>query len=156
MHELALAGHNDDPSLAEDIIGSGVPIDRRPKELLEIETPLYLAIQHNAFALADVLLKRSADINAMSLRCTFFVAEFPMTIMGHLIASNSRYSEDRLRYLLRQGNKLQFIVELTRRLTVFHRAAWAHHGIHLDNGDPVAAGDFDMDTNRNIMCTLLK
>src|SRR5271170_2840671 len=104
LHELALAGHNDDPSLAEDIIGSGVPVDRRPKELLEIETPLYLAIQHNAFALADVLLKRGADINAMSLRATFFVAEFPMTIMGHLIASNSGYSEDRLRYLFRQGN----------------------------------------------------
>ena len=141
LHEFALAGHNDDVSLAENLVTRwGIPVDGRPSDNVDIETPFSLAIQHNAFKLDDILWELGAEINALSVRSMFLVAEYPMTVLGHIITSNSSHSDLQLRYILSKKDALgkncvDFVVEPQRGLTALHRAAWARKGLQFAVGD---------------------
>jgi hypothetical protein len=157
LHEFAYAGHNDDVSLAEELVKTwGVSIDGPwPSGATEIETPFALAVLHNAFKLADAMLALGADLNALSVRSTFLVVIWPVTILGHLIISNARHSVAQLRYLLSKEN-VRFVVEPERGITALHRAAWAGREVRVFSGEALRVEDFNTSTNRSVVYELLK
>ena len=82
-----------------------------------------------------------------------------MTLLGHLIVSNSRDTSRRIKYLVdscREECRIQFVVEPERRLSALHRAAWAHSEVRLFNGKELSTEDFDMSLNRDTFHTLLE
>ena len=123
---------------------------------LPCETPLAVAMRHNAFNLASKLLNLGADPNALTLSSGIFTSSFPTSILGHLIISNARYSSARLRYILDRDNcSVDFIVEPAHQLSALHRAALAHEGIVNVDGEVVTHEDFDFNTNADIFYELL-
>lgn len=125
LHVFAHEGHNKDVSLVETLTELGVPVDGlwettqekdtevppcskitglsiqdQCSHVFPCETPLAVAIRHNAFHLASVLVSKGADPNSLSLSAGLFQSTHPLTILGHIIISNARYSSARLEYLL--------------------------------------------------------
>lgn len=164
LHIFAYAGHNSDFRLVHDLVRAGVPVDGRSAGSTETQTPLAVAIQNNAFELASTLIRIGADINAQSLSSGLIAGDYPLTILGQIIASTTRYSTPRLRYMLFEcavHSEVNFIVEPERSFTALHRAAWAYHGLFATSPDsdelkPICREDCDMTTNRDIIYELLQ
>ena len=126
------------------------------------ETPFLVALRQNAFPLASTLLTLGANPNATTLSAGLFSSPHPLTVLGHTIISNARYSSARLKYLLgleeeeeEEEGAVDFIVEPSRRLTALHRAAMANADVTRVSGEAVRREDFDFDTNAEIMYELL-
>jgi len=161
LHVFAHAGHDANLELVRDLIDNGVPVDGREADNITTETPLTVAIKSNSFRLASALFSHGASMNALSLTSGFLVADYPMTVLGHIIASTARHSTSRLRYILFDcptHDEVDFVVEPERKLTALHRAAWAYHDLSTTRSggiDPMCREDCDMTTNREIMYELL-
>jgi len=85
-----------------------------------------------------------------------FASSHPLTVLGHLIVSNARYSTPRLKYLLNLSQPIDFVIEPERKLTALHRAAMAHiNTSRADGGELVKKAEFDFETNAEIMRELL-
>ncbi len=124
--------------------------------VLPCETPFTVAVRHNAFRLASTLLSLGANPNALTLSSGLVISPYPITVLGHVINSNARYSSARLRYLLDLNEPMiNFIVEPTRQLSALHRAAMAYQGLQKVHGGAMTREEFDFDTNANIMHELL-
>ncbi|KAJ5911152.1 uncharacterized protein N7473_000455 [Penicillium subrubescens] len=170
FHILAIAGHNTDYSeLVPFLIETGLLIDGIPSSDTNdsngpAETPLLVAVQHNAFNLATTFLEHGADPNALCVSSGLLSLEFPTTILGQIVAASSQHTIPRLRYLIEQcpkSNAIEFIVEPARQVSVLHRAAWAHKGIthrvpDESNGSALSREEYDMVVNRDIMHELLQ
>ncbi|KAI4175679.1 MAG: hypothetical protein LQ346_008036 [Caloplaca aetnensis] len=178
LHIFAHEGHDRDLSLVVQLIDLGFPVDgqvlERPTSaalpdintlsihdenasLHSTETPFAVAIRHNAFNLASKLLSLGADPNSLSTTAGLFASPNPLTVLGHVIISNTRFCQARLNYLL-DNPSINFVVEPTRRLTALHRCAMAHQDISkraAADGGPVLIAEFDTDTNADIMYELL-
>lgn len=158
LHIFAEQAHNDDFTVAEVLLNAGVPVDGRHDE--EVETPLYIAIRRNSFKLADFLLSKGADVNALSTRSSLIVSDHPLTGLGHITALNARYCIPSLRYLLGPHadvttDTVNFIVDPTRYLSVLHLCALVPDGLRYTSGDPLSRKDFDYETNSRITHELL-
>ncbi|KAL8801967.1 MAG: hypothetical protein Q9200_006753 [Gallowayella weberi] len=122
----------------------------------DIESPFAIAVRHNAFNLANKLLSLGADPNSLAMKSGLFAADYPLTVLGHLIVSNARHSLARLAYLLQlESTPIEFIVGPTQKLTALHQCAMAHQGIKKRDGGAVLRAEFDMDNNSDIMYQLL-
>jgi ankyrin repeat protein len=125
---------------------------------------LLIAVQNDAFQLADSLVSHGADINFTTLSCGHLALSYLTTILGHVIASNARNSIARLRYLLDSPSirdRLDFIVEPHRQWTALHRAAAAHIDVQFRGTDATQASelnwdDVDWSANREILNELLR
>ncbi|KAL2684497.1 hypothetical protein Neosp_005575 [[Neocosmospora] mangrovei] len=163
LHVLAYAGQND-ARLVQTLLDHGAPLDGLPDEYDITESPLLIAVQNDSFQLADSFVSHGADINFTTLGSGHLALTSPTTILGHVIASNSRNSIARLRYLLESASTrdhLNFIVEPTRQWTALHRAAVAHADAEFRGTDATeAAGldwtDVDWGANREILNELLR
>ena len=186
LHVFAQEGHNNDVSLVQTLIQTGIPVDGptslnpaegnhttnndlnpdidrlslkdNPGPTQACETPFAIAIRHNAFHLGSTLLSLGANPNALTLSSGLFRSSHPLTILGHIIISNARYSSARLKYLLNLANEhsVNFIVEPTRQLSALHRAAMAHQDVvSVITNEGVKMQTFDLETNRDIMYELL-
>ena len=136
-------------------------VPKKPSEYL-VETPLSCALRSNAFSLCDTLIACGADLYATCTSAGLYSVSTPTTILGHLIISNSLYSLPRLRYLFRQEpsaltsvKPLLFNVQPTLELSALHLAALVPSGVCTTDGTTVETGDFDFDTNREILHGLL-
>jgi len=122
----------------------------------DIESPFAVALRHNAFNLAKELMSLGADPNHLANKSELFASDRPLTVLGHIIVSNARYSLARLNHLLNlEVNPVDFIVEPSRNLTALHRCAMAFHDVHKRKGGVIPRAEFDMDTNADIMYELL-
>jgi ankyrin repeat protein len=138
--------------------------DMPPSGNNSLETPLFVAVQNNAFSLATEFLNLGADINATSMSAGFITLKQPTTVLGHLIAASSQHTTARLRYLLHKchgSDDVSFIVEPMRNLGALHRAAWANTGVyHRSSDEPggmaVSRDEYDMVINREILVELLQ
>lgn len=163
LHVLAYAGQND-ARLVQPLLDHGAPLDGIPDEFDITESPLLLAVQSDAFQLADSFVSHGADLNFTTLGSGHLALTNPTTILGHVIASNARNSIARLRYLLDSPstrNQLHFIVEPTRQWTALHRAAAAHIDAEFRGTDATEAAqldwtDVDWGANREILNELLR
>ncbi|RGP65952.1 hypothetical protein FSPOR_6974 [Fusarium sporotrichioides] len=160
LHILAYAGQND-PRLVQLLLDHGAPLDGFPDEDRRTESPLLISVQNDSFQLADCFLSHGADINFTTLSSGHLSLTNPTTILGHVIASNARNSIARLRYLLGSADRLNFIVEPTRKWTALHRAAAAHIDAEFRRTDATEAAeldwaDVDWSANREIMNELLR
>ena len=186
LHVFAQEGHNKDIPIVKILIQLGVPVDGpmassqmedkrisdndiasemstlsvtdKPTPILPCETPFAVAIRRNAFNLASTLLSLGANPNALTISSGLFKSPHPLTILGHIIISNARYSSARLKYLLRliEVEKVNPIVEPARQLTALHRAAMAYQDVaSVITGEKLKMEEFDMETNRDIMYELL-
>ena len=184
LHIFAHEGHNRDVSLVRNLVESDIPVDgstdvlpksskkkdqdgadpeiaslsicKCSRRILPCESPLAVALRHNAFHLASVLLSLNADPNALTISSGLFTSPYPLTILGHIIISNARYSSARLQYLLHlKDEPINFIVEPTRQLSALHRAALSFADVRKVDGEEVAANEFDMDTSSDVMYELL-
>ena len=84
------------------LVDRGVPLDSYGAPDDPAESPLSLAIENDAFALADLFRSRGANIQAAS-RYMFggrIILSRQISILGRVIAANMRYSKYRLKYLL--------------------------------------------------------
>lgn len=141
---------------AETVDISPLSLTKTSPQIMTCETPFAVALRHNAFNLATVLLQAGADPNALTLSSGLFISPYPLTTLGHMIISNARYSSPRLRYLLNISTPAcAFIVEPARLLTALHRAAMAHQEIVKVEGGEVTTQEFDVETNADIMYELL-
>ena len=123
----------------------------------DIESPFAVAVRHNAFNLAKELLSVGADPNYIASKSGLFASNCPLTVLGHVIISNARYSLVRLNYLLHlETEPISFIVEPSRDLTALHRCAMAHQDVNKRTGGEIPRIEFDMDTNADIMYELLR
>lgn len=134
LHTVAQTSPPDDTELANKLLDLGVPADGYDAQGPDpTETPLAVAIAHNNFRLADVLRERGADINALS-RYTLssrLVLEYPMTVLGRVVASVLRDCKPRLKYLLEPAKEQQqqhlasptFVVAPANGLTALHVSA---------------------------------
>jgi ankyrin repeat protein len=146
--------------LVDDLLEAGLPVDGMQLEL-GTETPFNVAVRRNAFKLADMLLSRGAELNALSTHSSLIVSPFPLTGLGHIITLNARYSSNSLQYLLshKPGSSqyaVNFIVEPTRKLSALHLAALVPDGFKSASGEILAREDFDLETNRTIVHELLE
>ena len=186
LHVFAQEGHNNDVSLVQTLVQTGIPVDGPtsptsakdnhttndslnsdfcwlslkddPSPIETCETPFAIAVRHNAFHLGSTLLSLGANPNALSLSSGLFRSSHPLTILGHIIISNARYSSARLKYLLNLTNEhsVDFIVEPTRQLSALHRAAMAYQDVvSVVTNEGVKMQAFDLDTNTDIMSELL-
>ena len=179
LHIFAHEGQTKDVSIVQTLVESGVPVDglaasaTDDKEtkipnisslslngnspvLLQCETPFAIALRHNAFHLASTLLSLHANPNALTLSSGLFTSSRPLTILGHVIISNARYSSARLKFLLNLTDPpVEFIVNPTRHLSALHRAAMAFRDVGKVNGGSVEEEEFDMGTNGDLMYELL-
>ena len=122
----------------------------------DIESPFAVSLRHNAFNLATKLLSLGANPNHLANKSGLFASDRPLTVLGHIIISNARYSPARLNYLLHlEADPIEFIVEPSRKLTALHRCAMAFHDVHKRTGGVIPRVEFDMDTNADIMYELL-
>ncbi|KAL8640483.1 MAG: hypothetical protein Q9228_002610 [Teloschistes exilis] len=125
-----------------------------------VESPFTVDLCHNAFPLATTLLSLSANPNHLCLSSGFFTSPHPLTLLGHLIIANARYSSARLAYLLNLPN-ISFVVEPARQLTALHRCAMGHVGVMRRGEDQqhhqaVKREEFDSDTNADVIYELLR
>ena len=173
LHIFAEQTHNADLGVVSDLLGAGVPVDGAPDS--DIETPFFVAVRRNAFHLADFLLVRGADINAMATRSALLTSGTRLTGLGHLIALNARHCSAALRYLLSYADMnattptpiststLTFTVAPSHGLTALHLVAALPHGLDLTYTSTssfpsttlniplsLSAADFDTETNRSI------
>ena len=191
LHVFAQEGHNNDVSLVQTLAQMGIPVDGpttpTPAEgnhtttnddlnpdvhrlslkdnpgptIPTCETPFAIAVRHNAFHLSSTLLSLGANPNALTLSSGLFKSPHPLTILGHIIISNARYSTARLKYLLNlpvdeKHSGVDFIVEPTRQLSALHRAAMAYQDItSVIANESVTMQSFDLETNRDILYELL-
>lgn len=186
LHVFAHEGHDRNLTVVSKLIELGIPVDgslgngsvRATADLQatdestpdistltfqdantvihNIESPFTVALRHNAFILASKLLSLGADPNDLALNAGMFMSEQPLTVLGHIIISNSRYCRARLHYLLNlKTDTVNFIVEPARKLTALHRCAMAYQTVTRRTGGPVLREEFDMDTNADIMYELL-
>ena len=185
LHVFAQEGYDKRTSLVEILVSKGVPVDgpitpriegdttttkKVSSEIsslsltevsantLTCETPFTVALRRNAFNLCSIMLSLGANPNSLTLSSGFFSSPHALTILGHIIISNARYSSARLKYLLRLGNAkvADFIVEPARELTALHRAAMAYQDVSsVITGERVKMQEFDMETNQSIMYELL-
>lgn len=186
LHLFAHEGHIKDVSLVDDLVANGVPVDgsvdapalflvpsestnetldsevssltinNETKPIFPCETPFAVALRHNGFPLASALLSHGAIPNALTMSSGLFVSLYPLTVHGHIIISNARYSSARLQCLLNLDDiGLGFIVEPKRRLSALHRAAMAYQDIHKVDGGIVRREEFDFDTSADILYELL-
>ncbi|EEU43812.1 uncharacterized protein NECHADRAFT_73995 [Fusarium vanettenii 77-13-4] len=163
LHVLAYAGQND-ARLVQALLDHGAPLDGLPDEFDITESPLLITVQNDSFQLADSFVSHGADINFTTLGSGHLALTNPTTILGHVIASNSRNSIARLRYLLDSAStrdNLNFIVEPTRQWTALHRAAAAHADAEFRGTDATEAAeldwtDIDWGANREILNELLR
>lgn len=174
LHAFAHEGHDLECSMVALLIHAGVKIDGRPagsipsdeslpgtSNYYHVETPFGIALRSNSFNLANSLIFHGADVNALSLASGMIVSHYPLTVLGHIIVSNARYSTRRLRYLfdLRKRDVatiVNFVVDPARRLSALHRVALAHDDLFTHAGQRVQREDFDFDTNRDILLELLR
>lgn len=183
LHVFAQEGHENDLSLLELLL-EYIPVDgstiapptvtRSPAEegdlqsgvaaltlqhttaILPCETPLAVALRHNAFNLSSMLSSKGANPNALCLSAGLFSSTHPLTILGHMIISNARYSSARLNNLLNSpGTTVDFVVGPARRLTALHRSVFAHRDVQKVTGEDVNPAEFDFDTNADILYELL-
>ncbi|KAL9038328.1 MAG: hypothetical protein Q9214_005322 [Letrouitia sp. 1 TL-2023] len=149
----------EDPSInqaAETVDISSLSLTKTIPKIMTCETPFAVALRHNAFNLATVLLQAGADPNALTISSGLFISPYPLTTLGHMIISNARYSSPRLRYLLNTSTPdCAFIVDPVRQLTALHRTAMAHQEIVKVEGGEVTRQEFDVETNADIMHELL-
>ena len=158
LHVFAEQAHNVDLEVVEDLLEAGVPIDGRYDE--EVETPLHVAVRRNAYALADLLLSKGANLNALSTRSSLLVSSHPLTGLGHIIALNARHCFAGLRYLLGSHSAVtqqttDFIVDPVRHMSALHLCAAVPNGLQYISGDPRSVKDFDYATNSRIAHELL-
>jgi hypothetical protein len=153
--------------------------------VVDTETPFYVAVRKNAFKLADLLLSKGANINALSSGSSLLISDHSLTGLGHIVALNVRYCIPSIRYLLnshalvisdatlRPGiaaasttsattdisdtlfNTVAFIVEPIRSLTALHFCAVVPSGLRYVAGNPLSRKDFDFETNSLITHELL-
>ena len=193
LHVFAQEGHNNDVSLVQTLVQMGIPVDGptsptpaegnhtttnndlNPEDIHRLslqdnpdptstcETPFAVALRHNAFHLSSTLLSLGANPNALTLSSGLFKSPHPLTILGHIIISNARYSAARLKYLLNlnlpndeKQSAIDFIVEPTRQLSALHRAAMAYQDVvSVVTNKAVNIRSFDLETNRDILYELL-
>jgi ankyrin repeat protein len=191
LHIFAEQGHNKNLELVSDLLGDGVPVDGLEDSddesviVVDTETPFYVAVRKNAFKLADLLLSKGANINALSSRSSLLISDHSLTGLGHIVALNARHCIPSIRYLLnshafvisdatpRPGiaaastasattdisdtlfNTVAFIVEPTRSLTALHFCAVVPSGLRYVAGNPLSRKDFDFETNSLITHELL-
>lgn len=189
LHVFAQECHDKDLSLVHTLVQTGIPVDGptspTPAEdnnnglnpdihqlsltdspgptIPTCETPFAIALRHNAFHLSTTLLSHGADPNAPTLSSGLFKSSHPLTILGHIIISNARYSTPRLKYLLNlppinenHNTTVDFIVEPARQLSALHRAAMAYTDItSVITNEAVTTRQFDLETNRDILDELL-
>ncbi|KAH7250817.1 ankyrin repeat-containing domain protein [Fusarium solani] len=163
LHVLAYAGQND-ARLVQPLLDHGAPLDGFPDDFDITESPLLIAVQNDAFQLADSFVSHGADLNFTTLGSGHLALTNPTTILGHVVASNARNSIARLRYLLDSASTrdhLHFIVEPTRQWTALHRAAAAHIDAEFRGTDATEAAqldwtDVDWSANREILNELLR
>ena len=128
-----------------------------------VHPPFAIAIRHNAFHLAATLISLGANPNALTLSSGLFTSTYPLTILGHVIISNARYSSARLKHLLHLNNNnnnnnnkaCNFIVEPSRQPSALHCAAMAHIDISKAVGEEIKKDEFDKETNRDVMYEIL-
>jgi ankyrin repeat protein len=160
LHIFANEAHNENLELVDNILEAGLPVDG-PKLELGTETPFNVAVRKNAFKLADMLLSRGSELNALSTHSSLAVSPFPLTGLGHIIALNARYSLNSLQYMLshRPGTskyEINFIVEPARKLSALHLVALVPDGFKSASGEDLMREDFDLETNRIIVHELLE
>lgn len=181
LHVFAHEGQNEDVSLVEALVELGVPVDGlwettqeedteappcsevtelsihdQGNQVFPCETPLAVAIRHNAFHLASVLVSKGANPNFLSLSAGLFQSTHQLTILGHIIISNARYSSARLKYLLHfNPSETDFIVEPSRQLSALHRVVMTYQNVSRVDGGAVQKEEFDMETYLDIMYDLL-
>lgn len=160
LHVVANEAHNECLELVDDLLEAGLPVDGTQLGL-GTETPFNVAVRRNAFKLADMLLDRGAELNALCTHSSLIVSPFPLTGLGHIIALNARYSSNSLQYLLSHNPEssqyaINFIVEPTRKLSALHLAALVPDGFKSASGEVLAREDFDLETNRIIIHELLE
>jgi ankyrin repeat protein len=163
LHVLPHVGQ-DDPRLVGLILQRRSPIDGFPDNFFSTESPLLVALQNNAFKLAESLISHGADINFTTTSSNHLTLAQPTTILGHVIATNARNPIARVRYLLGTASlrdRLDFIVEPAPQWTLLHRAAAAHINTEFrDTNETEASGlrwtDSDWGANREIANELLR
>ena len=158
LHIFAEQAHNNDLVLVSDLLGGEIPVDGRYDT--DVETPFFVAVRRNATRLADFLLSKGADLNALSTRSSLLVSSYPLTGLGHIVALNARHCIPSLRYLLEPhtavtSDSVDFIVEPTRYLSALHFCAIVPNSLQYTSGDALSAKDFDYETNRRITHELL-
>ncbi|KAH7120664.1 hypothetical protein EDB81DRAFT_914394 [Dactylonectria macrodidyma] len=128
-----------------------------------IESPPPIAVQNDAFQLADSFVSLGADINFATFSSGHLTLTNPTTILGHVI-SNTRNSIARRRYLLGSAStpdRLYFIVEPTRQWTALHRVAASHidtdpRGTDIAEAAQLDWADVDWGANREVLNELLR
>ncbi|KAH7180138.1 hypothetical protein BKA60DRAFT_644588 [Fusarium oxysporum] len=134
--------HSVDKIQLQQLLDHGAALDGLPDHFHTTESPLLVAVQNDAFHLADSLVSHSADLNFTTLSCGHLTLSNPTTTLGHVIASNARNSIARLRYLLGSASMrdgLHLIVEPIRQWTALHRAAAAHIDVEFRGTDAAEA-----------------
>ncbi len=162
LHIFAEQAHNDELGLVDDLLAASVPVDGDPAHA--IETPFNVAVRHNAFHLADCLLRRGASLHVASKRSSLIVSPHPLTGLGHIVALNARYSFNSLRYMLGpheaaapEAAAVDFVVEPARGLSALHLSALVPYGLaYAGSGEALTCEDFDWETNRAIVHELLE
>lgn len=145
-------------------------------EIFLTETPFSCALRNNSFKLCGELLCMGANPNALSRSAGLFASMYPVTILGHIIISNARYSSPRLRYLLSLSPwcwkseehfgdessrevgampEVSFVIEPERDISALHRAAMGCDGVVTTDGHPIEWSEFDWQTNSEIIRELL-
>ncbi|KAL9050763.1 MAG: hypothetical protein Q9162_006442 [Coniocarpon cinnabarinum] len=162
LHLFAYEGH-EDLALIESIIALGVPVDGTPLKgtdsaVYQSETPLSIALRRSALSQAKCLISHGADLNALSYSAALTTALHPLTILGHAVAGNMRFSTPRITQLLQSfPARPAFIVEPQRLLTILHRCAMAHRDLfETGSGDQSTRTKWDFTTAIAIMQELLK
>lgn len=126
------------------------------KRLQPCETPFTVALRRNAFHLCTRLRTLGADVNALCMSAGLVACPHPLTVLGHVIISNMRWSAARPNYLLdNEDVPADLIVEPSRRLSALHRAAMAYRDVYRVSGEAIAAEEHDFDTSEEIMYELL-
>ena len=185
LHIFAHEGHDKDLGLVQTLVREGLSVDGmlipRPSrlgrsaeenlvkdasmlsleddgKLYSCETPFAIALRHNAFNLTSTLLTAGADPNALTFSSGLFASVCPLTVLGHIIVSNARYSSARLRYLLNiEQPPVNFVVDPERKMTALHQAAMGHVDVKNVEGENafVRREEFDSETNTDILAQLL-
>jgi ankyrin repeat protein len=142
----------------DTLLAAGVRVDGDPA--LEVETPCQVAIRRGAFVLADHLVARGASLNALSRQAALFVAQQPLTILGHVVALNAHSSSvPSLRYVLapQRTPTASFVVDPARGWSVLHWCCAVPAGLtYVRSDDQVPHENFDWRTNRFVLEEVLE
>jgi len=133
LYQCAESGYQE-LSIIDRFLAGGVGIDDRPEEY---ETPFVCAVRNRCFNLAEYLLSKGANPNAMATKGLMFSASEPITLLGALVSENSQSSIACVRFLLRErpgSERVNLIVRPSGNRTVFHQLA----SLDGDQQDPEA------------------